>query len=75
MKNYLKKAREESHMTQREAAGLLGVSQNAFHQWETGKRKIPFKKLFIFSLQCERDPREVMELENDDLVEYGLDMD
>jgi DNA-binding XRE family transcriptional regulator len=35
----LRKLREKHHLSQAKAAELIGVSQNAYNQWESGKCK------------------------------------
>lgn len=37
--NKLKKLRTDSHLTQKQLAGQLNVSQNAVYNWENGKRE------------------------------------
>ena len=41
----LKDIREDHDITQRELASYLGISQNTYSQYESGKRQIPIEIL------------------------------
>lgn len=57
-----KQCRKEAGYTQKELGKILNVSQNAIHQWESGKREAPMEiiiklaNLYDISLDkfCER---------------------
>lgn len=42
MKSYLKSLRLRKNLTQTEISDMLGISQSAYYQYESGKQKVPY---------------------------------
>lgn len=45
----LRDLREDSDMTQAQIAGLLGIDQRVYSNYETGKREIPLRHLIVLA--------------------------
>ncbi len=45
----LRELREDKDLSQKEVAGLLGIDQRVYSNYETGKREIPSRYLFVLA--------------------------
>ncbi|MEO6620900.1 MAG: helix-turn-helix transcriptional regulator [Dyadobacter sp.] len=48
----LRRYRLENNLTQQQMANLLGISQAAYHKWESELTKIPIDRYFSISVVC-----------------------
>ncbi|WP_169314671.1 helix-turn-helix domain-containing protein [Acetobacterium woodii] len=49
MSERLRKLRENSNLTQKDAAGIFDISRERYNQYETGKRRPDYDTLIIFA--------------------------
>lgn len=56
----LRRYRIDNNLTQQKMAKLLGVSQVAYHKWESNYTKIPLGRYLIISMVCDVKLQDIL---------------